>query len=67
MKKYSTNIDKYLLKLCNKIKKIQDFDNILKLVDEKNLDEKHKNNYLALLKDRYESIIQEKKKIIIFK
>ena len=58
---FKTNIDKYLLKLCNKIKKIQDFDNILKLVDEKNLDEKHKKNYLDLLKDRYESIIQEKK------
>jgi hypothetical protein len=51
---FKTNIDKYLLKLCNKIKKIQDFDNILKLVDEKNLDEKHKKNYLDLLKDRYE-------------
>ena len=61
---FKTNIDKYLLKLCNKIKKIQDFDNILKLVDEKNLDEKHKKNYLDLLKDRYESIIQEKKKLL---
>ena len=58
---FKDKIEDYLLKLSDKIKKIQDFDSILKLVNEKNLEEKQKINYLNLLKRIYNSLIQEKK------
>ena len=51
-------IDKYLLLLVNKVKKIEDFENILQLINENELNKK-KNTYLNLLIERYDIIIKE--------
>ena len=48
-------ISDYIKKIIEKIKNIQDFDTIIKLINIKNL--KNKNVYLEQLKKQYDNII----------
>jgi len=56
--KFKNQIDRYLIKLFEKMKNIEDFDTILKLININNLAGK-KDEYLKLLNQKYDSLINE--------
>ena len=55
---FKENITEYINKITEKIKDIQTFGNIIKLVDETRMKEEDKKDYFDLLKEKYNSVIK---------
>ena len=63
-KMFEENISEYINKITGKIKDIQTFGNIIKLIDEKRMKEENQKEYYRMLKKKYGSVIKGKIKLI---
>ena len=61
---FENNISDFILKITGKIKDIQTFGNIIKLIDIKRIKDDKKKEYFRILKDKYKSVIDNEIKII---
>jgi len=61
---FEENISEYINKITGKIKDIQTFGNIIKLIDEKRMKEENQKEYYRILKKKYGSVIKGKIKLI---
>jgi len=53
---FKNNVSEYINKILSKIQKIYDFDNVIKLINIKNIDDK--DIFLNLLRKAYDKIIK---------
>ena len=63
-KMFEENISEYINKITGKIKDIQTFGNIIKLIDEKRMKEDNQKDYYQILKEKYGSVIKGNIKLI---
>ena len=61
---FEENIIEYINKLTGKIKDIQTFGNIIKLINEKRMKEEDQKFYFRILKEKYRSVIKNNIKLI---
>ena len=61
---FKENITGYINKITEKIKDIQTFGNIIKLINEERMEEDNQEGYIGILKEKYRSVIKDNIELI---